>query len=191
MKNRIFVLVALTAVLGAESAMAAKCKFKQDMDDFFTGALTLRTAWSLNSPVASAVSESGNQWLEVMVSFSKSSVFVPTQDALDSAFLVPQGASLEITLKDGTLVELPAIEGVKGTTNLVYPYEQGNDDYLTKVRAKIRYALTDQAIDALGRQNASQVRVHGDGQFRDITVPKKGLAQIKEAVKCLRQGGAK
>ena len=187
-KIKFLMLFALASLLGAEGAFAAKCKFRQDTNDFFSGALTLRTAWDRS---VSAVEESGSQWLEVKVSFSTSSVFVPDQDTRDKAFAVPQGAMLEITLADGTLVELPAIEGVSGTTNLVYPYERDNVDYQTFVSAKVRYALSDSAIDALGGQNASQVRVHGESQYRDIAVPKKGLVQIKDAVRCLRQGGAK
>ena len=190
--NRNFVVIfALTTLLCGEAVLAAKCKFREDMDDMFSGAPTLRTAWNKNDGVISAVSEPGEQWLEVRVSYSRKSKFLPTQAELDTAMVVEKGANLEITLKDGSVVELPALEKVRGSMGIGYPYQSGNNDYATFVSLKPRYALSESAISALAAQKATRVRVHGANQYQDITIPKKGYKQIKEAVTCLRQGESK
>jgi hypothetical protein len=191
MSRNLVIIFVLSALLGGEAVLAAKCKFREDMDDMFSGAPTLRTAWDKNGGIISAVSEPGEQWLEVKVSYSRKSKFLPTQTELDTAMVVEKGASLEVTLKDGSVVELPALEVVKGSTGIGYPYQGGNNDYVTFVRLTPRYALSDSAISALGAQNATRVRVHGQSQHRDITIPKRGFKQIKEAVTCLRQGDSK
>ena len=208
MKTRFLMLFALTVVLRAEAALAAKCSFREDTNDFFSGAPTLRTKWDEiaasalgNSDglasdarqvlgILSAVQESGVPRLEVKLRFVNRSVFLPTKAELDASFAVPKGAALEVTLADGTVVDLPAIESVKAWTEIAYPYEAGNADYFTYVHATIQYELSDSSMSTLGAQNASAVRVHGEGNFKDITVPKKGVKHIKEAVHCLRQGGA-
>ncbi len=191
MKRNLVIIFVLSALLGGEAVLAAKCKFREDMDDMFSGAPTLRTAWNKNGGVISAVSEPGEQWLEVKVSYGKKSKFLPTQAELDTAMVVEKGANLEVTLKDGSVVELPALEMVKGSTGIGYPYESGHDDYSIFVSLRPRYALSESAIGALRSQNATRVRVHGQNQHRDIAIPKRGLKQIKEAVTCLQQGDSK
>ncbi len=191
MKRNLVVVFVLSALLGGEAVLAAKCQFREDMDDMFSGAPTLRTAWNKNGGVISAVSEPGEQWLEVKVSYGKKSKFLPTQAELDTAMVVEKGANLEVTLKDGSVVELPAIERVKGSTGIGYPYQGGNNQYAIAVNLTPRYALSESAISALAAQKATRVRVHGANQYQDITIPKKGFKQIKEAVTCLRQGESK
>ncbi len=191
MKRNLVVIFALTTLMCGEAVLAAKCKFREDMDDMFSGAPTLRTAWNKNDGVISAVEEPGEQWLEVKVSYSRKSKFLPTQAELDTAMVVEKGANLEVTLKDGSVVELPALEMVKGSTGIGYPYQSGNNEYATFVNLTPRYALSESAISALAAQNATRVRVHGQNQHQDITIPKKGFKQIKEAVTCLRQGESK
>ncbi len=191
MKRNLIVVFAITTLLGGEAVLAAKCKFREDTDDMFSGAPTLRTAWNKNDGVISAVKEPGEQWLEVKVSYSRKSKFLPTQAELDTAMVVEKGANLEVTLKDGSVVELPALEMVKGSTGIGYPYRSGNNDYAIFVRLTPRYALSESASSALGAQNATRVRVHGQNQHREITIPKRGFKQIKEAVTCLRKGESK
>ncbi len=68
MKRNLIIIFAITTLLGGEAVLAAKCKFREDMDDMISGAPTLRTAWNKNGGVISAVSEPGEQWLEIKVS---------------------------------------------------------------------------------------------------------------------------
>ena len=191
MKRNLIAIFAIMTLLAGEAVLAAKCKFREDTNDMFSGVPTLRTAWNKNGGIVSAVKESGQQWLEVKLSYSRISKFLPTQAELDTAIVVAKGANLEVTLKDGTLVELPAIETVQGSSSIGYPYDGGNNDYVTHVHAKFRYALSASTVDALASQNASKIRIQGISQFRDIRIPKKGFKQIKEAVNCLRQGDDK
>ncbi len=191
MKRNFVVIFALATLLGGEAVLAAKCTFREDMDDMFSGAPTVRTAWNKNGGVISAVNEPDEQWLEVKVSYSRKSKFLPTQAELDTAMVVEKGANLEVTLKDGSVVELPAIEMVKGSTGIGYPYQSGSNQYAIFVKLTPRYALSESAISALTAQKATRVRVHGANQYQDITIPKKGFKQIKEAVTCLRQGESK
>ena len=191
MNRNLIVVFAITTLLAGEAVLAAKCKFREDTDDMFSGALTLRTTWNQNGGIVSAVKEPGEQWLEVKVGYRKNSKFLPTQAELDTAMVVEKGANLEITLKDGTVVELPALELVKGSTGIGYPYAAKNHEYISSVYLKPRYALSESAISALAAQKATRVRVHGANRYEDISIPKKGFKQIMEAVTCLRQGEPK
>lgn len=200
MKTQYLVLTALAAILGAEGALAA-CKFRQETNDFFSGVPTLRTAWTRVNPgdckgncsargSLSMVKEPGNQWVEFDAWFTKSYVFVPTQIELDNAFIVPLGTKLEITLADGALVELPIIEPVDGTTRITYPYANNNDNYLVRASARMHFELSENALDALGAQKSSTIRLVGKDRQLTMPVPKKKQT-FMEAAECLLEAGSK
>ncbi len=193
MNFRILMVVATGSMLLMESAAAAKCKFRQDTNDYFSGALTLRTAWKRNDPYYSAVEEAGKRWLEIKVGYSKQHEFLPTEEEIGRAMRIPEGTMLEITLAKGAVIELPAMDTTQATTKVGYPYEGGRKNYRRYVSATVRYVLDDASIDALSKQKASKVHVTGenaDGQevWVDMYIPKRGLKQIQEAVSCLRKG---
>jgi len=200
MKTHLLVLTALTAVLAAEGALAA-CKFRQETNDFFSGVPTLRTAWASVNPgdckgdcdatgSVSIVKEPGIQWVEFDAWFNRAYVFMPTKTVLDDLFVVPLGTKLEITLADGTVVELPIISPVEGTTEITYPYQSNNDNYIVRVSARMHFELSESALATLGAQRASTVRLVGEmGRFT-MPVPKRVQA-FNSAAKCVREAGAK
>ncbi len=196
MNFKIITTVIIGSLLLAEAAIAAKCEFRQDTNDYFSGGLTLRTAWDKNRPYYSAAEEDGKRWLEIKVSYTKHHDFLPTKEELGRAILIPKGAKLEITLSEGEVVELLAMETAQGSTRIRYPYEGGSKNYRRIVSATVRYALSDASIDALSRREVSKVHVTGENKYGeevwvDLAIPKKGLKQIREAVRCLQKGDSK
>lgn len=136
------------------------------------------------------VREPGKQWVEFDAWFNRSYVFVPTKVVLDDLFVVPLGTKLEITLADGTVVELPIISPVEGTTDITYPYESNNDNYIVRASARMHFELSESALATLSAQRASIVRLVGEmGRFT-MPVPKRAQA-TNSAAKCLREAGAK
>jgi hypothetical protein len=138
----------------------------------------------------SIVKESGNQWVEFDAWFTKSSVFVPIQLVLDNSLVVSAGAKLEITLADGALVELPIVAPVNGTTHITYPYEDNNDNYLVRSTARMHFELSESALNALGAQKSSTVRLVGEEVALTMPVPRKKQT-FMDAAKCLQKAGAK
>jgi hypothetical protein len=203
MKSLILILTALVTTLSAEGALAAKskCDFREDTNDFFSGVPTLRTSWAaVNSADCGAdcnargslsmVKETGNQWVEFDVWFTQAYVFVPTQAELDGSLVVTAAAKLEVTLDDGTVVELPIVAPVDGTTHITYPYEDNNDNYLVRASARMHFELSQSALSALGGQNAATIRLLGEGLALTMPVPKKEQT-FRDAATCLQTGGAK
>jgi len=203
MKPHILILTALVATLGAEGVLAAKskCEFREDTNDFFNGVPTLRTAWVPVNPgdcegdcnargSLSIVKEAGDQWVEFDAWFTRPYVFVPTQAELDSSFVVTSAAKLEITLADGTLVELPVVAPVDGTTRITYPYENNNDNYLVRASARLHFELSQSALSALGGQKSSAIRLVGEKLALTMPVPKKKQT-FKDAANCLQKAAAK
>jgi hypothetical protein len=203
MKSPILILTTIVAILGAEGVLAAKskCDFREDTNDFFSGVPTLRTSWAaVNSRECGAdcnargslsmVREAGNQWLEFDVWFTQSYVFVPAQAELDGSLVVTAAAKLEVTLGDGTVVELPIVAPVDGTTNITYPYEDNNDNYLVHASARMQFELSQNALSALGGQDAATIRLLGEGLALTMPVPKKEQT-FRDAATCLQTGGAK
>ncbi len=202
MKLKLFLLLAVTILLSAEGAFAAKCAFRQDTNDFFSGVPTLRTEWAPLNPASckgecnarasmSMVQESGDNRIEFDVWFTVSSVFVPTQAKLDDAFIAPAGTRLQITLADGTLVELPSASPVEGQTKIKYPYEDGNDNYITRVSALFDFPLNEIDASALSAQNATTVRVLGASRELTVLLEKKEQGDFMEPIICLREEKAK
>ena len=112
------------------------------------------------------------------------------QVELDNMFNVPLGTKLEITLADGSVVELPIIEAVDGTTRITYPYTNNNDNYFTRASARMHFELSESALHALGGQKSSMVRlVREEGQLI-MPVPKKKQT-FMDAAKCLKKAGSK
>jgi len=200
MKTQILALTALAAILGAEGALA-DCEFRQETNDFFSGVPTLRTAWAPVNPgdckgdcngwgSLSMVKEPEKQWLEFDAWFNRSYIFAPAKAVLDDLFVVPLGTNLQITLADGTVVELPISSPVKGTTRITYPYESNNDNYIVRASARMHFDLSESALATLGAQRASTVRLVGEmGRFT-MPVPKKKQA-VMNAAKCLQEGDSK
>ena len=195
-------LFVMMCFIMSPAAHAAKCSFNEDTNDFFSGSPTLRTKWnrniaegSGNAPEAlsliSAVEESGNRRLEIRVEQRQRFRFKPTQKELDEALHVPAGAMVEITMVDGSVVELPALTTIVGQTDIWYPYEQDNSDYIVSIDAIIPYALDDTTMDALSSQKAMDISVHTSGESLQVSMPKRGAKEIIDAIKCLRQGDSK
>jgi len=104
MKKRNLTLCALAVFFSSQAVLAAKCTFREDTNDFFSGVPTLRTKWDEIAATAlgnsdglvsdsrqvlgivSAVRESGIPWLEFKLRFVRRSVFLPTKSELDAAF---------------------------------------------------------------------------------------------------------
>ncbi len=202
MNIKLTLLLAVTVFLSAESAFAAKCSFRLDTNDFFSGVPTMRTEWEPLNPTScqgecnarasmSMVQESGDKRIEFDVRFTVSSIFVPTQARLDDAFIAPAGTRLQITLADGTLVELPSAAPVEGSTHIKYPYEDGNDKYITQVSALFDFALNEVDASALNAQKATTVRVLGANRELTVLLEKKERGDFMESVKCLREEDAK
>jgi len=190
------------ALASAERVAAADCEFRQDTNDYFSGVPTTRTDRKfLNGNgcpgqcdamgVFSMVSENGVHRLEFDVIDSERSVFVfvPTQEELDNVLIVPDTATLEFTLADGSNIELPMLEVVKTKTRIIYPYEEGNLNYIIDAFAQLRFNLDTNAVNTLGAQKASSVRVLGANQSLNIPLDKKSQSYFKDAASCL-VGGA-
>jgi hypothetical protein len=197
MKPQLLLLCAATVMLTAQDAFAAKCYFRPDTNDFFSSVLTTRTAWDNNVPSYSAVQEEGTRWLEIVVSYAKQHEFLPTEDELGRAIRIPKGTTVDVTLADGTVIKLPAMDTVQAATEIRYPYEGGSDNYRRAVSATVRYSLSDASIDALSQQTASKVHINGENSsgeedvWVDMNIPKRGLKQIQESVSCLKEGDSK
>jgi len=203
MNTRILILTALVATLGAEGALAAKskCEFREETNDFFSGVPTLRTAWTPVNPdecegdcnargSLSIVKEPGNQWVEFDAWFTVSHVFVPTQAELDNAFVVTSAVKLEVTLADGTVVELPIVAPVDSTNSITYPYENNNDNYLVRSSALMHFELSQNTLAALGGQESSMISLVGEYGALMMPVPKKKQT-FMEAANCLQKAGGK
>jgi hypothetical protein len=203
MKSHILILTALVATLGAQGALAAKskCAFREETNDFFSGVPTLRTAWTQVNPgdckgdcnargSLSIVKETGGQWVEFDAWFTRSYVFVPTEAELKSSFVVSSATKLQVTLADGTLVELPIVAPVEGKTRITYPYENNNDNYLLRSSARMHFELSPPALIALGGQKSSTIRLVGEKVTLTMPVPKKKQT-FKDAASCLQKAGAK
>ena len=195
MKPQLLLLCAATVMLTAQDAFAAKCSFRPDTNDFFSSVQTTRTAWAWdnNEPSYSAVQEEGTRWLEIVVSYVKQHEFLPTEDELGRAMRIPKGNTADVTLADGTVIKLPAMDTVQTTTEIRYPYEGDSNNYRRVVSATVRYSLSDASIDALSQQNASKVHINGENSetWVNKNIPKRGLKQIRESVSCLKEGDAK
>jgi hypothetical protein len=188
------VVGALASVFFTDAALAA-CKFKEDTNDYFSGVPTLRTPWTrINTGDCtgdcnargslSIVSEAGKQRLEFDAWFSYSSVFLPTQDHLDNAFIVPVGATLVISLADGSKVELPISDPVVGETSITYPYENNNDNYTVHASARMRFDLDSAELSALAAQKSTVVRLVKDGTALVMHIQKKKQT-VMDAAQCL------
>ncbi len=193
--------IALVAMLLAEGAFAASCKYRQDTNDFFSGVPTLRTARAPVNPgncegdcnargTLSMVSEPGSQWIEFDASFTNSYVFAPTQDVLDNSYTAPLGTKLEITLADGSLLELLIDEPVIGTTSITYPYEKNNDNYLVLASARLHFTLSEADLNALAAQKSTLVRVVGEKGQLIMPVPTR-TQTFMDAAKCLQKDGSR
>lgn len=193
-------VVGLLAALISGNALA-KCEFRQETNDFFSGVPTLRTVWTQVNPgeckgactargSLSMVKEPGRQRIEFDAWFTRSFVFVPEQIELDNTFVVPAETVLEVTLADGSTVQLPIFEPVRGATRITYPYENKNDNYIVHAQARMHFVLGDDALNALASQRSAEVRVVGPNAAVTIPVPRKKQA-IMDAAKCLQNGGAK
>lgn len=201
MKPQLLILCAATVLLTAQDALAAKCSLRTDTNDFFSGVPTTRTEWkplNMNAcpghceafGVFSMVTENGVHRLEfdVLDSDKPSFVFVPTQEDLDNALIVPDNATLEFTLADGSVVELPMLEVVKTFSQITYPYENGSDNYFIVSGAGLRFTLDSTAMNALGAQKASSVRVLGANQSLNIPLDRRSQDYFKDAAACLVGG---
>lgn len=200
MKSFSVFFIALVSMLLAEGAFAASCKYRQETNDFFSGVATLRTVWAPVNPgncegdcnsrgSLSIVREPGKLWIEFDASFTNSFVFAPTQDQLDDSFNAPMGTKLEISLVDGSLVELLIDEPVIGTNRITYPYENGNNNYIVRSSARLHFTLNEASLIALAAQRATLVRLIGEKGKLIMPVPKR-TQTFMEAANCLQKAGS-
>ena len=198
MKRFIYVVFAISILLGNGSTLAASCKFQDNTEDLFAGVTIVRTKWDRISPnwekplekyigYVSASTEGEDTFLSVRIRHLEQARFKPTKDELANALVVPKGAELVVIMADKTIVALPAAALAEGETVIHSPYSKSynSDDYIVITNADVKYEVDAAAAEALLAQDATIMRMVTTASHHDIPIHKRSLDGIKNAITCL------
>ena len=173
MKTLIALTIAavISAVACPASARAEECKYMRDGIDPFSNEKRVTTKWSpLTGWLSDVINQSLNKNSEISVlaivrgeqkllamqlKLSDTTKYEPTHSEIRYAFEIPNGARLQITMADRSVVDLYAEKSVLGDTHA--NYEDGIFVIKTTITAK--YPLDTGAAATLSSQNAVSVQL--------------------------------
>ena len=213
MKDLILFLATASILLTSPVVAAApECKFTINEIDPFTNDLMITTEWEqlksglseavglafgdLSDISAAAIREGEQDYLALKLKLSDTTATRPSDDDLQYAVSVPEGAGLWVVLGDQTTVQLFADKAVRGRTKAkkdgaIFATE---GRYLVKSTVIIRYVLDAAARDALTRQPAIGLRLNlRNRKFEfgyerghiDFGVHEKSVGDISTVIGCL------
>jgi hypothetical protein len=202
-KKPVLVLVVVSVLFASSAVHAASCKFQHDSVDKFTKVRTLWTRWdpmesffgdlgdrSMDTAAgfASAWYEADEISLRIKIELTGLSDLEPPSYELEDTIVVPEGARLLIMMADETIVTLFSAEEVR-VNSAVTPPETGmniTSSFEIEAEADIRYALDGEAIAALTRQGATNIRVEAADTQYDVAIHKKSFGDITKAIECIQ-----
>lgn len=203
MKKSVLGLVVLSALFTSSAVHAAKCRFQHDSVDKFTKVRTLWTRWdpmesffgdlgdtSMDTPAGfvSAWYETDEISLRVKIELKGFSDLEPPFYELEDRIVVPEGARLLVMMADETIVTLYSAREER-VNSAVTPPETGmniTSSFEIEAEADIRYALDSEAIAALTRQGATNIRVEAADTQYDVAIHKKSFGDITKAIECIQ-----
>lgn len=213
MKNLISFLATASFLLTSPVAAATpECKFTINEIDPFTKELMVMTEWEqlksglseaiglaygdLSDISAAAIREGEQDYLALKLKLSDTTGTRPSDDDLQYAVSVPEGAGLWVVMDDQTTVQLFADKAVRGKTKArkdgAILATEGR--YLVKSTVVIRYALDAATREALTKQPATGLRLNlRNRKFEfgyerghiDFGIHEKSVGDISTVVGCL------
>jgi len=198
MKGARGLFLAIAVLLLGQAANAAGCKYQKNETDKFTKVVTrwtkwnaLTSTWHLSSihhvPYVSVytVDEDAQLLLKIETFIQKK--HPPDEIYLEEYLVVSEGAPLLLMMKDGTIMELPALNNVHEATHTAVDPASGADSvtmFRTTGTAVIKYPLDDATKKALAGQSVSTIRVTTDNSEFDFEIHKKSVNDFAAAIKC-------
>jgi len=204
----LLVATAISMIAAGSVANAADCDYRKNEIDLFTKEKLVTTdsvdmtSWisaSFNQFIGNrhemavrAIGVGEQNFISVGVKLSDTTQYAPDEEDLYDALFIAKGSSLAITLADQSIVTLPAIQDVRGTTRAIY--DAGV--YVVSTKFNLSYRLDVEAADALAGQDAVHIRMAAQGgryEFVsdagsiDFNVNKTGSGALGKVVSCLRQ----
>ncbi len=199
MKILLVFFLAIGALVGAQNASAAGCKYQENVTDKFTKVVTrwtkwneLMNGWSRNfreySPIISVHSVDGDVQLLLKVEYFIQESREPAGIETEDVIYVLEAAPLLIMAADKSVTKLQAISEVRTDAYVVPPEEQHTHDsnmYYTKAAAVIKYSLDEATIKALSSQPAIKLRLSMANKELDFDVHKKSVDDLRSAIQCV------
>lgn len=210
---RILLLAIASMLLVSPVARAvSECGYTINEVDPFTGEFMVTTDWeplksgfseavghalgALSDISVAAIREGEQDYLALKLKLSDTTAFRPSDDDLQHAIFVPEGAGLWVVMANQTMVQLFADQAVRGKTkakkdNTLLAMEGG---YLVKSTVIIRYALDTDTSEALTMQPAIGLRLNlRNRKFEfgyerghiDFGIHEKSFGDIRTVIGCL------
>lgn len=203
-------LVATAMAVMAASGVtnAADCDYRKNEIDLFTKEKLVTTdsvdmtSWisaSFNQIIGNrhemtvrAIGVGEQNSISVGVKLSDTTQYAPNEEDLYHALFIAKDSSLAITMADQSIVRLPAMKDVRGTTRAIY--DAGT--YVVSTKFNLSYRLDAEAADALAGQDVIYIRIAAvggryefvsDAGSIDFNVNKTGNGALSKVVSCLRQ----
>jgi len=192
-------ILAFVSVLMAQPADAADCKYSKDKVDPFTKVYTRETKWKqLTSSwmanqreidgwvAADSIGDQSRLWIKL--DHTTKTKIDPSEYELEDAIVVLEGAPLYILMADESVVKLLAEKEVRKNAYDIAPEDNEfeTSKYTVRAAATIKYLLDAAAIEALGSQSASNLRITAADRNFDIKFNKKSIDDIKNTILCIQ-----
>ena len=198
MNNARGLLLIIAVLLLGQTANAAGCKYQENETDKFTKVTTRWTKWNAltstwhfssthHVPYVSVYAVNDDTHLLLKIETFIQKKHPPNANYLDEYLVVSEGAPLLLMMKDGTILELPALNNVRAATHTAVDPASGDDSvtmYRTTGTAVIKYPLDDATKKALAGQSVSTIRVTTDNSEFDFEIHKKSVNDFAAAIKC-------
>ena len=107
---------------------------------------------------------------------------------MQDRIVIPEGAPLLVMMKDESIIKLPADHGVSKNAYFVAPedHDHDTDKYTIRAAASIEYAMDAAAVEALGSQTATNIRITAANRNFDIEIHKKSFDDVVRAIQCVQ-----
>ncbi len=175
--KRSFALVIAVAIVFTAAPANAKCKFNVDTIHSRTGEPMLWTKWNTfklanqgDFPLGSGISIGDQKYFAMRITQSASYV----KEEMDSALVIPDGASLLIKLDDATILELHSDGEVIGDVD-------GG-----RAEAVVRYAVDAGTLNALLTKRIMNIRLQTNQGNKDYAFGKKGSKRLQKTLACIK-----
>ena len=191
-------LLIIAVLLLGQTANAAGCKYQKNETDKFTKVVTRWTKWNAltstwhfsslhHVPYVSVYTVNDDAQLLLKIETFIQKKYPPDEIYLDEYLVVSEGAPLLLMMKDGTILELLALNNVRAATHTAVDPGSGDDSvtmFRTTGTAVIKYPLDDATKKALAGQSVSTIRVTTDNSEFDFDIHKKSVNDFAAAIKC-------
>ena len=186
--------IVVSLIFGCGAAHAAKCKYETDTTNAITNEKVQWTKWShfklfntANGYLAGVV-EGDRKYLAIQVVSYEWRPDRPSKEDLDSAVIIPAGATLLVLLADESVVELHAENEVIGDSEFFVPrsWKNGADDYQVQTYTVVKYPLNDFALSALLAQGANDLRMEASDGDHDYSFGDKPVDKIQKVLGCFQ-----